>query len=849
MWRATWKGLLAHRFRLALTALAVILGVAFVAGTYVLTDTIASAFDQVFTTSQAGVDVEVRAEASFADLGQGGGQRERIPEDVLYAVQRVEGVAVAEGGVSGYAQLVGKDGEAIGGAGPPTLGVSWPSHEGFSALSIRDGRRPRADGEVAIDAATAKEQGFEVGEEVTVLFEGPSETFTIAGIAGYGDADNLAGATLAAFDLPTAQRALDAEGEFDSISVAGEEGVRAADLRDRITAVLPEGVEAQTGTAVAAEQADAIKDSLGFFNTALLIFAAISLFVGAFIIFNTFNILVTQRTRELALLRALGASPRQVTRSVLAEAALVGVVASVVGLGLGIVVAVGLRALLASFGVDLPSSSLQILPRTIVLSFAVGILVTLVAAMFPARRASRISPIAAMREVESVRPIRVRSRSVAGAALVAAGAAALGLGLFTGMGDALTLVGVGVGVVFIGVAVLSPLISRPMALGIGAPVARTSRLAGKLGRENAMRNPRRTASTSAALMVGLALVGTFLILASSLKASVGATIDRTLRADYILSPTGGMMGGVSPHLAETLQDVPEVETVSQLRFGQWRRPGAAQPSWLTALDPASAERVMYLAVQEGRLPDLSPHGVFVIESEAAARGLEVGDTIEMEFAATGTREMQVEGIFEEAWMVSDYLISLAAFDLNYAQQLDSMLFVNTAPGLTAEETEAGIASIKAAFPNVQIQDQAQLRREQESQVNSLLGMVTALLGLAILIALLGIVNTLALSVLERTRELGLLRAVGMSRRQVRRMIRWESVIIALIGGVLGLGVGLFFGWALVRALADEGITEFAVPAGQLVVFLAVAGLAGIVAAIAPARRAARLDVLRAITYE
>ncbi|HEX6206994.1 MAG TPA: ABC transporter permease, partial [Actinomycetota bacterium] len=520
MLRATLKGLLAHKFRLALTAIAVVLGVAFVAGTLVLTDTIAKAFDEVFASAQEGVDVEVRAEAS--DLAAGG-DRERIPEELLSVIQRVEGVDRVEGGVTGYAQIVDASGEATGTTGAPTFGISWPTYEGFSALSIREGRAPLTGGEVAIDAATAERHGFVIGDRVTVLFQGPQEEFQVVGIAGFGDADNLAGATMAAFDVATAQRVLGAEDTFDSIFVAADEGVGAAELRDRISEVLPQGAEAQTGAAVAAEQADAIKDALGFFNTFLLVFAAIALFVGAFIIFNTFNILVTQRTRELALLRALGASPRQVTLSVLTEAGIVGLAASVVGLGLGILVAFGLRALLAGFGIDLPSASLQILPRTIAVAFLVGILVTLVAALMPARRAARISPIAAMKAVETVRPLDSRRRMVIGGALVAGGVALGLVGLFGGGDSALQAVGIGVAATFIGTAILSPLIAQPLARAIGSPLPRLAHLPGKLGRENAMRNPRRTASTSAALMIGLALVGTFLILGSSLKTSVGQT--------------------------------------------------------------------------------------------------------------------------------------------------------------------------------------------------------------------------------------------------------------------------------------------------------------------------------------
>jgi putative ABC transport system permease protein len=843
MWRATLKGLLAHRFRLALTALSVVLGVAFVAGTYVLTDTMNAAFDQLFTEATAGTDVIVRAEAPFVEE-----DRERIPEELLPVVRQVEGVRVTEGSVVGFAQLVDKEGEAISPTGPPTLGVSFGEIPDLTPLTIREGRPPERDAEVAIDAATARKHDFSVGDRVTVLFQGPSEEFTVVGIAGFGEADNLGGATLAAFDLQTAQRVLGAEGQFDTIEVAGQEGISTTVLRQRIASVLPEGVQAVTAQSVADEQANEIQDELGFFNIVLLVFAGIALFVGAFIIFNTFNILVTQRTRELALLRALGATGGQVTRSVMAEALITGVVASALGLALGIAVALGLQALLQGFGIDLPTTNLQVLPRTIVASFVVGTVVTVVAAVLPARRASRVPPIAAIRDVESVRPISLRRRALAGGAVAAFGVAMLMLGLFGGVGNAISYVGLGVGVIFLGVAILSPLAARPVSRAIGAPLPRVAGVPGKLGRENAMRNPRRTAATSAALMIGLALVGTSLIMGSSLKASTGRIIDETLRADLFLS-AGNQFTGFSPEVAAELAGRPGIGVVSELRTGEWRQRGSTAIRFLTAVEPATVDRVLELDVLEGSVSALDRRGVMVHEDAAEAEGLAVGDVLAMEFARTGTVQMRVAGIFAENRLVGDYVISISAYEDNFTEQLDSFVLVKAPPGASVEDARRAVQRVTEAFPNVDVQDQAEIREEQEDAIDQLLGLLSALLGLAILIALLGIVNTLALSVFERTREVGLLRAVGMSRRQVRSMVRWESVLIALLGGVLGLAVGAFFGWAMVTALGDEGITELSIPARQLVVFLALAGLAGVVAAILPARRAARLNVLAAIATE
>jgi putative ABC transport system permease protein len=847
MWRTTLRGLLAHKLRLGLTALAIVLGVGFVAGTYVLTDTMNRTFDDLVSEGVAGVDVYVRSESAFMSLAAGQeAQREPIDESLLAAVQEVEGVRVAAGSVAGYAQLVDKQGEAIVPTGPPTLGVSWPPDQALSPYSLRDGRAPVGEGEVAIDARTARQYGFRVGDPVTVQFLEPSGQFRVVGIVGYGEADNLAGATLAVFELETAQTVLGRVGEYDTIDVAAEEGVSAQALRDRIAEVLPERTEAITGGDLRDELTSDISEALGFFQTALLVFAAVALFVGSFIIFNTFSILITQRTRELALLRAVGASARQVMRSVLAESLIVGVVASVIGLGAGLLIAVGLQSLLDAFGFSVPSTGLQVLPRTIVVALGLGITVAVASSILPARRASRISPMAALRDVDAVRPTSLRTRSAAAIVIVLLGIIILALGLFAGAG--ISLVGGGVALIFVAVAVASPLLARPLTRFIGAPVARLRGVPGRLGRENAMRNPRRTASTSSALMIGLALVGTFAILGQSVKASVAEVIEGVYRADFILNASQGLTT-FSPEVAERLRSLDQVSVVSQSRLGVWRPEGEQSTQFLNGVDPLTVEEVLDLGVVDGSIGDLGNRGVAVHQSAADERGLGVGDVLRMEFAATGVVPMPVVAVFEETALESDYAISLAAHEANFPDSPDSTVLVRTSPGVSASEARNAIEGALESFPNVEVRNQSELRESQEQQINQALGLISALLGLAILIALLGIVNTLALSVLERTRELGLLRAVGMSRRQVRAMVRWESVIIALLGGILGLGVGVFFGWILVTALADEGIEVFAVPGVQLAVFLVLAGLAGVLAAVLPARRAARMDVLTAVTVE
>jgi putative ABC transport system permease protein len=854
MWKTTVKGLMAHKLRLALTALAVVLGVGFIAGTYVLTDTINKTFSELFADTTQGIDVFVRSESAFeSQSGSGTGDRKGMPEEVLETVRDVDGVETAVGSVSGYAQIVDKEGEAIAPQGPPTLGFGSPDDESAvnedSAVRLRDGRVPSTPDEVMIDAATAESYDFSVGDSVDILFEGPKRTFEIVGIIGFGDADNLAGATLAVFELKAAQELFNKVGSLDSVEVTAADGVSAGELRNRVSAVLPDGTEAETGTAIADEQAESLQEALSFFNTALLVFGFISLFVGAFIIFNTFSIVVAQRTREFGLLRAMGATGRQILGTVLIESVIVGFLASLVGLAAGFGIAAGLQAMLRAFGLDLPSTGLVFQGRTAVMAMTVGVLVTLLSAIGPARRAARITPMAALRESTPQHIAFSRRRLLVGAAVTIVGAAILGVGLFGSPDNAVSYVGLGAAVIFFGVAALSPLFAGPLARAIGAPIQGLLNVPGKLARQNSLRNPKRTASTAAALMIGLALVTMVSILGASLKASSSKILDENLKADFILttSSTGGL-AGFSPEVAEGIGEEDAIGAVASLRYGEFRIDGASK--FLTATDPDTIEDVTSLGVIEGDLADLENGGVFLSSEVAESETLAVGDDLTMEFPSEGDTEVPVAGIYETTDIVgSDFLISLNSYAEQYTTNLDTMVLATIAEGTSIDEGRDAIDAATSDFPNVTVENQAEFKETQSGFVDQMLGLVSALLALALIIALLGITNTLALSVFERTRELGLLRAVGMSRRQARSMIRWESVIISVIGAVLGLVVGGFFGWALVSSLADEGISEFALPAGQLIAFVIAAGVAGIIAAIPPARRAARLNVLEAIATE
>jgi len=847
MGKATLKGLLAHKFRLAATALAIVLGVSFVAGTYVLTDTINATFTNLFDEVTQGIDVAVRSRDVFT--GQMGEVRDPIPEEVLNEVKAVDGVKVAEGSVTGFAQFVDKDGKPVTTGGAPTLGVSISSAPELQAgTTVRSGRLPSSPNEMAVDAQTAEKHGFAVGDRVKVLLQGPARTFTVSGIIGFGSAGNLGGATLAGFTLPTAQEVLNREGRFDEIDVVAAEGTTPEQLRDRVRAVLDPRYEVLTGEELSAAQAAAINDTFGrFLSTALLAFAFVALLVGAFLIFNTFTIIVAQRTRELALLRCLGASRRQVMTSVLLESLIVAVVASLVGLGLGVLIANGLKALLTGIlNFDLPTTGTVFLWRTVIVSLAVGIVVTVLAALLPARKATRVPPVAALQPETAFAPTHFRKRRIVlGVLVTLVGVALLLAGLFQNEGNRLVNVGSGAVIVFFGVAILSPLIARPLARLIGWPFAKAFGLSGTLARENAMRNPRRTASTAAALMIGLALVTFVSIFAASIKASTTETLDRTIAADYILM--NDSFTPFSPDLAARLADQPELAAVVGVRLGAFKLNGATKQ--LIGIDPAAYDRVVKTEVLSGSIADLQSGGLAVKEDVAKANGWTVGERVALQFPRGGTQQVTVKAIYKDNSVNGDYLLSLADYERFYADQADSQILVQAAPGTTPAASRAAIDRVLVDFPNVTVRDQAEYKAETARQIDQVVNLFYALLALAVVIALFGIVNTLGLSIFERIRELGLLRAIGATRRQVRSMIRWEAVIIAVLGAVLGLAVGLFFGWTIVRALRSVGITEFAVPGGQLVIFVVFAALAGILAAVLPGRRAARIDVLRAITTE
>ncbi len=861
MFKIALQSLLARKLRLVTTALAVILGVAFTAGTLVLTDTMSSIFNNLSASVYQGTDAIVRAKAVFNGPNQMGEQRPNIDASLVPALSHVPGVAAAEGSAFGYTRLIGKDGKPIGnpGSGAPTLGGNWSTVPALNPFHLVAGHAPQAPDEIVIDKQSARLGHLAVGDTTTVIANGPPQQVRIAGIAGFGTADNLAGASVVLFTTPVAQRLVAEPGKFSSIGFVADRGVSQQQLVSNLKRALPPGTEALTGAAAIKEQQDQFQKALSIFGKFFLIFAIVALVVGAYIILNTFAITVAQRTRENGLLRALGASRRQVLASVLIEALAVGVIAAVLGLAAGVAVAAGLKALLSAFGLSLPGGSLVLNARTVVASLVIGIGVTLIAAISPARKAAKVPPVAAMQEATvGSTGYGSKQRLVVGLCILALGVAALFTGLFGHVSSAFLVVGVGVLLVFLGVSVLGRTIALPLSRAIGAPLPRIKGVTGTLARENTMRNPKRTAASASALMIGVGLIAFISIFASSAKASINATIDRSFAGDFVInSGAGASGGGVAPALAQRLNTLPQVAAATGERTGSMLILG--QPVMIAAVDPRTAGQIFNVSPVQGSIGALGADGIAVYYGDATKHHLTLGSPVSVVFRDTGPKTLRVALIYGDNQAApsanpgskTSYFLGTPGYDANFAApHFDAQVFVKKAPGATTAAALAAVKTVAAQYaPGTTVQDQAAYKAEQTKPINQILALIYTLLALAIVIALLGIGNTLALSIFERTRELGVMRAVGMTRRQLRGTIRWESVIIALQGTFLGLVVGVFFGWALVRAQQSNGISVFSVPYLTLIIMVLLAGVAGVVAAILPSRRAAKLNVLRAIVTE
>lgn len=845
MLRVTLRNLLARKVRLALSALAIVLGVAFVAGSLVFTDTMRQSFDGIVEGSSP--DVTVRP-TSETDNPFGAVDARTIPASVVERLNEVSGAARADGSVQGQSLYVlDSDGKIVGGQGAPTLSFNYddaPAMTGEPAVTIPEGRAPDGDGEIALDRSTVERAGYEIGDTVNMTSAERDSKLSaeLVGIAEFGGG-GLAGATLVFFDTRTAQRIfLDGADAYNTVSVTASSGVSQDELRDRVAEVIPGGLEAVTGETVSEETKDAIGPFLDIFGSVLLVFAAIAVVVGTFLIVNTFSILVAQRSRELALLRAVGASRRQVTRSVLLEAVVIGFVGSTAGLLAGVGLAALLRILFGLIGLDLSETPLVFGPRTVVVSYLVGMLVTVVAAYLPARRASRIAPVAAMRDDVALPESAVHARLIVGASLGVLSAAAAVAGLLGGGTPGLITLGIGVFGLLISAALLSPVLSVPVLRALGLAY-RPFRMVGRLATQNSLRNPRRTAATASALMIGLALVTTISILGASLNSSIEESVEEEFQADFMLSnPT---YTGFSPQVTADVRELDEAGTIAatQLAFGDLE----GESVMMTGADGQELNDIYDLPMADGSMR-LGSGEIALNEERADELGVGVGDTVTLTFPS-GEQRATVSGVYEESNVVAEAVVPFSTLESARIPRHDFTTSVNAADDASRSELEAALDRVVEDEPLVTVQDQRDFIDTQRAQVDQLVLLVYALLALAIVIAVLGIINTLALSVIERTREIGLLRAVGVTRRQLRRMVRLESVAIAVLGAVLGIGLGVVFGIVLRQAMVYQGFTALAVPAAQLVVFVLIAVIVGVLAAVLPARRAARLNVLEAIAEE
>jgi putative ABC transport system permease protein len=846
------KSLWARKVRALTTTFAVVIGVAFVAGSYVLTDTIFAAFDEIFSESLSGTSVVVTAENP---VEQENGEVPTIDASLLPGVRGTPGVRLAAGGIFTPGGFFDSKGEKIGNKFAPKF-ISSTLPDGLESLTYVDGHSPRGPTEASIDKAAAEGADLKLGEEIELIGQGSARKFRLVGFTQLGSA-SFGGASIAQVTLPVAQQLTHKVGRFDQISVVADKGVSPTLLKHRIERGMPAGVRVETGTENADRNSEEIRDNLGFLRTVLLVFGFVALFVGAFLIFNTFSITVAQRVSEFGMLRTLGASRRQILTSVMVEALAIGLLGAVVGIAGGYLIAVLLNALFEALEIDLPTTGLVMETRTIVISLAIGIVVTVVSSLIPALRSTRVPPIAALHAFTT--PPSRRRRLLYAVLSVLLGLAGLGMvlaGLFgdASPGTAAGLMGAGAVVVVLGVSLFSPRLVPPLAAVAGWPLERLRHLIGRLARENAQRNPSRTAVTAAALMIGLALVAFVTVFAAGLKSTVAQVVDENFAGGLVIQNTDGF-SPIPNGTATAARRVPGVEVVATIRSAEAKliedgAPGAGAK--VTAPTPDIGETVTVEWKQGGpqTLRDLSAGEAIVSDGFASDHGLKVGDHFRLLTQTRNRPEFRVVGEFEaKLGVFGSVLITQGALAREFGQTQDTLDFVKPEPGADAAVLQAVLTKgVELAFPVAEVLNQQELKESREDQVQQLVNLFYALLALAIVISLFGIANTLALSIHERTRELGMLRAIGMSRRQVRTMIRYEAVITALIGAILGMALGIVFAALIAQPLKDEGFT-LSYPVGELVGLLILAGFAGVLAAILPARRASRLNVLQSLQYE
>lgn len=846
------KGLAARKLRALSTILAVLLGVALIAGTYILTDTINRSFGDIFTTALKGTDVVVTPDEIVKHDDASGPPA--FPASYAARVKRVPGVAKTDAGIFSQVTITSAAGKKLGQGFAPQF-VTSTSKPPFDVLTYTKGRAPSRPGEAAIDASLASREKLGIGDRVGLVGDVALRRYRVVGINKLGNT-STGGSSTVTLTLAQAQLVAGKVGKLDQISVAAASGVSPSALATRVARALPRAVRVETAARSARRQTKDTESNLSFLKVALLVFAGVSLVVGGFQIFNTFSITVAQRIREFGLLRTLGASRGQVLRSVLAEALLIGLAGSLLGLLTGVGFAKGINSLFTSFGIDLPNTGTVVATRTVVVSLAVGLGITTASSLAPALRATRVSPMAALREAELPERARRGRVTLAVAALLAAGGLTLLLiGLFGGIessGSAAGLMGGGSAAILFAVSLFSPRLVRPLASVAGRPIEMLRGITGRLARENAMRKPGRTATTAAALMIGLALVTFVTVFAAGLNRSVAGVIDDNFQGDVTVQNTDGF-SPIPNAIERAVARQPGVGAVSAFRFAQGKVRGGQGTERLAGVDPRTITKVFRFEWEQGNAATvraLGPRDAIVDTTYADQKGLGVGDRVAI-LTPSGRRPVfRITGsVKDRTDFLGTFVVTQGALARDFSQRADNFVIARAAPGVTPGAVQARVKRVVSRrFPSAEALNQSELKRSQEQQISGLLNLIYALLSLAIVVSIFGIVNTLALSIHERTRELGMLRAIGMSRRQVRRVIRYEAVITALIGAILGLVLGILFAALISRPLASEGF-ELAYPVGTLVILLVLAALAGVLAAVGPARRASRLDVLQALAYE
>ena len=846
------KSLWARKIRALTTTFAVVLGVAFVAGSYVLTDTIFAAFDEIFEESLSGTSVVITAENP---VKQENGEIPTVSAALLPTVQKTPGVRIASGAIFTPGAFFDGEGEKIGNKFAPKF-ISSTLPDGLESLNYVDGHKPRGPREASIDQAAAEGSDLKLGQTIELIGQGRAQRFRLVGLTKLGSA-SFGGASIAQVTLPVAQRLTHKLGRFDQISVAAAKGVAAETLKRRIARKMPAGVKVETAKENADRASEEIRESLGFLKTFLLVFGFIAVFVGSFLIFNTFSITVAQRVSEFGMLRTLGASRRQILTTVLVEALAIGLLGALIGIGGGFVLAKLINMIFEAVGADLPTTSLQLTSRTVVVSLVVGLVVTMVSSLVPALRATRVPPIAALHAFSPAPSRRRRLVNLVLSVLLAvAGVAMVLIGLL-GSGSAgqrAGLMGGGAVIVVFAVSIFSPRLVPPLATVAGWPLERLRHLTGRLARENAQRNPGRTAITAAALMIGLALVAFVTVFAAGLKSTVAKVVDENFAGGLVIQNSDGF-SPIPNGAAAAARKIPGVELVATIRGAQAKvlEGGAAGGTLQVNAPTTDIGRTLNIEWTKGgpaALRNLSGRQAIVSDDFASSHDLELGDSFGLLTQTRARPRFRVVGEFEsKIGVLGSVLVTQTVMARDFRQTQDLFDFVKVAEGADEAKVQALLtAGSERLFPVTEVLNQGELKEEREGQIDGLVKLVFALLAFAILISIFGIANTLALSIHERTRELGMLRAIGMSRRQVRTMIRYEAVITALIGAILGMVLGIVFAALIAQPLKDEGFT-LSYPIGSLVLLLVFAAAIGVIAAIWPARRASRLDVLQSLQYE